>query len=108
MLSTGTLPWRKVDESDKKQMHRDIRELKESTPREKLVAKTPLPETMLAMIRHLDDLEWNQRPDYGFLRSLWVDEIRRRGWIDASPPWQTGAVRSKKLHLHARGAPTES
>lgn len=83
----GKLPWQKVRGKTKEEKYDNIRKLKEG-----LGYKTichGLPKELQAYLSYCYDMEFTSRPDYNYLRSLFKNLFRQRGYTyDLIFDWQ--------------------
>lgn len=79
-LFKGVLPWQGIRQANKKQKYAKIRDRKQNiSPRE--LCKD-MPSQMVEYFRYVRRLEFDDRPDYSYLRSLFRKALDRKGLVD--------------------------
>lgn len=79
-LAKGSLPWQGIRAANKRQKYAKILEKKQSTTPAELCRD--LPSQFVRYFRYVRDLEFEERPDYSYLRSLFRDAFERRSYTD--------------------------
>lgn len=67
-LIKGTLPWKGIDKTKKQNMHKKIGDIKKNTTISELTAN--LPSCYYNYLDYVKKLEFDQKPDYCFLKNL--------------------------------------
>merc|ERR1740121_2024247 len=70
-FNLGRLPWQGIDAKSKRVKQRKIGRRKERTPNQELCKS--FPQEFALFLDHCDKLEFDQAPDYGYLRKLMRD-----------------------------------
>ena len=82
----GSLPWQGLQGKNKDEKYDKIREKKASTTIETLT--TGAPEEFHKYITYCRSLEFEQKPDYNFLRSMFKGIMQRNNWeYDGAYDW---------------------
>lgn len=79
-LFNGMLPWQGIRVANKKQKYAKIREKKATITMRELCRD--MPSQMMEYFRYVKKLEFDDRPDYSYLRSLFRKAIERKGYVD--------------------------
>jgi casein kinase 1 len=74
----GTLPWQKIRADSKPELYKKIAAMKESTPTEKLCEHLPI--EFATFLDYCRGLSFTEKPDYDFLRGLFQDLFKRKGY----------------------------
>ena len=75
----GRLPWQGIPVKNKEERYRKIMEKKIETSAEELCQN--FPEEFINYVNYTRNLEYEQDPDYGFLKNLFVNVLRKEGYI---------------------------
>ena len=85
-LATGRLPWQGIHAEDKRLRYRLIGESKRKTKME--TTCRGLPQEFVSYMNYCQDLEFTERPDYVFLRGLFMKMVKDNGFeIDGVYDW---------------------
>lgn len=77
-LSRGSLPWQGIGAATKKQKYDKILEKKMTTPTEDLCKD--LPREFSIYLNYTRSLRFDDKPDYGYLRTIFRDLFIREGF----------------------------
>ncbi|KAI9675002.1 MAG: serine/threonine protein kinase [Caeruleum heppii] len=77
-LLRGSLPWQDLETDDQEQERQLVLEKKQSISAQELCEG--LPEEFLKYLNHVRSLRSNDMPDYAYLRRLFANLFRRRGY----------------------------
>ncbi|XP_054786675.1 casein kinase 1-like protein 3 isoform X2 [Prosopis cineraria] len=106
----GSLPWQGLKAATKKQKYDKICEKKVSTPIEVLSKSHPVEFT--SYFHYCHSLMFDQRPDYGFLKRLFLDLFARQGFeFDYVFDWtilKYQQTQKSKVQPHSPSAPRAS
>ena len=75
----GRLPWQGIPVKNKEERYRKIMEKKIETSAEELCQG--FPEEFMNYIHYTRNLEYEQDPDYGFLKGLFINVLKKGGFI---------------------------
>ena len=70
-LGTGTLPWKKMKSKKKDEKYSKILSIKMNFSNEELLKG--LPNEFLSFLQHVRDLQFEQKPDYDYLKKLLIN-----------------------------------
>ena len=88
----GRLPWQGIPVKNKEERYRKIMEKKIATSAEELCQG--FPEEFMNYINYTRNLEYEQDPDYGFLKNLFVNVLKKEGFIvDCYYDWDKVTIR---------------
>lgn len=79
-LYRGELPWQGIRVQNKKQKYAKIRDKKQNITTRELCRD--MPSQMVEYFRYVRRLEFEDRPDYSYLRSLFRKALERKGLVD--------------------------
>lgn len=79
-LFRGSLPWQGIRVANKKQKYAKIREKKESIGFRELCRD--MPSQMVEYFKYVKRLDFDDRPDYSFLRSLFRKALEKKNYED--------------------------
>ncbi|CAO2634540.1 Casein kinase I isoform gamma-1 [Lemmus lemmus] len=94
----GSLPWQGLKADTLKERYQKIGDTKRNTPIEALCEN--FPEEMATYLRYVRRLDFFEKPDYEYLRTLFTDLFERRGytfdyaydWVGRPIPTPVGSV----------------
>ena len=87
----GRLPWQGIPLKNKEERYRKIMEKKMETSAEELCQN--FPEEFTNYVNYTRNLEYEQDPDYGFLKNLFVNLLRKDGYtIDCYYDWDRTTI----------------
>ncbi|XP_007638304.1 casein kinase I isoform X6 [Cricetulus griseus] len=94
----GSLPWQGLKADTLKERYQKIGDTKRNTPIEALCEN--FPEEMATYLRYVRRLDFFEKPDYEYLRTLFTDLFERKGytfdyaydWVGRPIPTPVGAV----------------
>jgi len=88
----GRLPWQGIPVKNKEERYRKIMEKKIETSPEELCQG--FPEEFINYIHYTRNLEYEQDPDYGFLKSLFLNVLKKEGFIvDCYYDWDKETIK---------------
>ena len=88
----GRLPWQGIPVKNKEERYRKIMEKKIETSAEELCQG--FPEEFINYINYTRHLEYEQDPDYGFLKNLFINVLRKGGFIvDCYYDWDKSTIK---------------
>ena len=76
----GTLPWMKIRIANKKELYLKLSKFKKEYEPEKLCAN--LPEEFVDYVKYVKNLEFEENPDYSYLKSLFEKMIQKKEYDD--------------------------
>lgn len=74
----GNLPWQGIRADSKPELYKKIAAMKESTPMEELCEHLPV--EFANFLNYCRGLSFTEKPDYAFLRGLFQDLFKRKGY----------------------------
>ena len=87
----GRLPWQGIPVKNKEERYRKIMQKKIETSAEELCQN--FPEEFMNYVNYTRNLEYEQDPDYGFLKNLFVNVLRKDGYIiDCYYDWDRATI----------------
>ena len=94
----GSLPWQGLKADTLKERYKKIGDTKRNTPIEALCEN--FPEEMATYLRYVRQLDFFEKPDYEYLRTLFTDLLERKGytfdyaydWVGRPIPTPVGSV----------------
>ena len=88
----GRLPWQGIPVKNKEERYRKIMEKKIETSAEELCQG--FPEEFMNYIHYTRNLEYEQDPDYGFLKGLFINVLKKGGFIvDCYYDWDKTTIK---------------
>lgn len=79
-LFKGSLPWQGIRVANKRQKYIKIREKKQTIPLRELCRD--MPSQIIEYFRYVRRLDFEDRPDYSYLRSLFRKALERNNYVD--------------------------
>ena len=96
----GRLPWQGFRAKTKEERYQMILEKKQHTPL--LALCNGLPEEFSMFLRHCRLLDFEQQPDYTYLKAIFRDVMRRKGWrYDRVFDWVARKQRATQAEIAA-------
>lgn len=97
----GKLPWQGIQAADKEEKYRKIGEMKEKMDIHKLCEGVPT--EIYNFLTHIRSLEFKEKPNYHYLRSLLVNTFNRMGYeYDYYYDWECSF---NQVHIHNLATP---
>lgn len=78
-LARGSLPWQGVKEADKKTKYEKIKSVKEQWSIQRLCEESELPKEFVVYFELVRSLDFEEKPDYFALRSLFKNLLFKTG-----------------------------
>lgn len=78
----GQLPWQQLQAETKEEKYQKIMEAKKAIPIDELCAG--LPEVFASYMRYCQGLQFEDRPDYAYLRRIFKEAFLREGFVNDS------------------------
>uniref|UniRef100_UPI00358F1563 casein kinase I-like isoform X2 n=1 Tax=Myxine glutinosa TaxID=7769 RepID=UPI00358F1563 len=99
----GSLPWQGLKADTLKERYQKIGDTKRATPIEVLCEN--FPEEMATYLRYVRRLDFFERPDYEYLRKLFMDLFERKGYAyDYEFDWTGRQISSVAGSVHSENA----
>lgn len=103
-LLKGSLPWQDINDENKEEKHQKILSKKESTSVSDLCKNIPV--EFESFLNYSKSLEFEEKPDYDFLRNLFNELFLRELYIfDSVYDWTRLAIRKDSLNFEQYNFP---
>ena len=97
----GKLPWQGIPAPDKEEKYRKIGEMKEQMEIHTLCEGVPV--EIYNFLAHVRSLDFKEKPNYHYLRSLLVNAFNRMGYdYDYYYDWETTSNQAQTLNMSAQ------
>ncbi|KAG8144989.1 putative Casein kinase I isoform gamma-1 protein, partial [Naja naja] len=104
-LGKGSLPWQGLKADTLKERYQKIGDTKRNTPIDVLCEN--FPEEMAAYLRYVRRLDFFERPDYDYLRTIFTELFEKRGFaFDYAYDWVVSSTNGELNVEEPAGAPS--
>uniref|UniRef100_A0A670JWQ0 Casein kinase 1 gamma C-terminal domain-containing protein n=1 Tax=Podarcis muralis TaxID=64176 RepID=A0A670JWQ0_PODMU len=101
----GSLPWQGLKADTLKERYQKIGDTKRNTPIDVLCEN--FPEEMAAYLRYVRRLDFFERPDYDYLRTIFTELFEKRGFtFDYAYDWVGRPIPTPVGSMHVESGPS--